>query len=84
MHSAHLYYRYGIRIEEKERLFREQQGLCKLCAFPLPESIYKCHTDHNHDTGTIRGLVHRACNYLIGLVERNPECFAQLKRYLKE
>jgi hypothetical protein len=40
-----------------------QGGLCPLCLKPIDMSIPKEGvTDHDHDTGRVRGVLHRSCN----------------------
>lgn len=41
----------------------EQGGLCPLCGHPIDLRIPKEGVvDHNHDTGEVRGVLHRSCN----------------------
>lgn len=41
----------------------EQGGLCPLCGKPIDLTIKgEGVIDHNHDTGEIRGVLHRSCN----------------------
>lgn len=41
----------------------EQGGLCPLCGYPIDLRIPKEGVvDHNHDTGEVRGVLHRSCN----------------------
>src|SRR5258708_35254202 len=63
--------RYGISLEQKREMFDSQKGLCKLCGEPLPADFRKAHTDHDHATEVVRGLVHWSCNRFIGLLENN-------------
>jgi len=44
-----------------------QDGTCPWCMKPLGEG--KLVIDHDHKTGTIRGLVHASCNGQIGKLE---------------
>lgn len=47
----------------------EQDGLCKLCHKPVDMTIKgEGVTDHNHDTGEIRGVLHRSCNAAEGKI----------------
>jgi len=61
---------YGITIEIYEEMFAEQNGLCGICSSP-PTTV-RLDTDHNHDTGEVRGLLCRKCNMAIGLLHDNP------------
>ncbi len=46
--------------EERERLLKEQDCICPLCG----QEINPCDAalDHDHDTGHIRGVLHKVCN----------------------
>lgn len=52
------------------RLLKEQGGLCPLCGTAIDMSIRaSACLDHNHVTGEIRGVLHRACNAAEGKVK---------------
>ena len=62
------------------QLLQAQKGLCALCGEGiLPGSAV---LDHDHDTGHIRGVLHRGCNALEGQIvnslPRNQITEAQL------
>lgn len=79
---------YGITKEEYEQMIEEQDGKCALCG---KEFVYeRLHNfepciDHNHETGQIRGILHRRCNIGIGQfnddVDKLEEAVDYLKRY---
>ena len=51
------------------RLLKEQDGLCPLCRKPIDltekgEGVL----DHDHDSGRIRGVLHRSCNAAEGKI----------------
>jgi len=47
----------------KLRQLQAQGGLCPLCGKPIDLKIPKEGVvDHDHDTGEIRGILHRSCN----------------------
>lgn len=51
------------------RLHKEQGGLCPLCSHPIDLSIKgEGVLDHDHDTGHIRGVLHRSCNAAEGKI----------------
>lgn len=51
------------------RLCKEQGGVCPLCRKPIDLSIKgEGVIDHDHDTGRIRGLLHRSCNAAEGKI----------------
>lgn len=66
VHSNHLKGRYGITLEDKKAMLIQQEGLCAICKKELGGNFTKIHTDHNHETGKVRGLLCRYCNYGMG------------------
>ncbi|AGZ17269.1 putative DNA endonuclease VII [Proteus phage PM16] len=51
------------------KLLKEQGGLCAVCLKPIDLSIKgEMVLDHSHDTGLIRGVLHRSCNSSEGKV----------------
>lgn len=59
---------YGITVEDYDRMFEEQKGLCKLCG-RNPHTKTRLSVDHNHATGQVRGLLCVPCNRSLGLLE---------------
>lgn len=57
----HLRRRYAIDLEQFDRLFAQQRGLCAICHTDPAE-----HVDHDHDTGAVRGLLCNTCNVGLG------------------
>ena len=60
---------YSAVAPTREQLLADQGGKCALCG--LPCSSDEAVLDHDHDTGAIRGALHRGCNALLGKVENN-------------
>jgi hypothetical protein len=51
------------------KVLREQEGLCPLCGKPIDLGIKgEGVLDHDHDTGRIRGVLHRSCNAAEGKI----------------
>jgi hypothetical protein len=66
----------------KESKYKEQQGKCALCGEDLPTNFRRAHWDHNHATKQFRGLVHNACNIIIGYVEVHPGLIQKAQEYI--
>lgn len=49
--------------------FEQQRGLCAFCGLAIDANSNRTHLDHSHVTGRKRGLVHAACNIMIGGLE---------------
>lgn len=75
--SAHLKYQYGITIEQYNKMFIAQNGICAICEMPERSissksgNVKKLSVDHNHDTGEIRGLLCEKCNRGIGYLDES-------------
>lgn len=53
----------------RARQLKEQGGLCPLCGKPIDLTIKgEGAIDHDHDSGEIRGVLHRSCNAAEGKV----------------
>lgn len=51
------------------KMLKEQGGQCPLCFLPIDLTIKgEGVIDHDHDTGRIRGLLHRSCNAAEGKI----------------
>lgn len=73
--TRNLLLRYGIDYATVQALLLAQHGRCALCGDAFTKSG-PC-VDHDHETGSVRGLLHRGCNIALGTVERvGPEAFA--------
>lgn len=56
--------KYGITPEDYDALFVAQDGKCAICL--KPPKVFRLHTDHDHKTGTVRGLLCVSCNTKLG------------------
>lgn len=78
MHNSMLRSRYGITLEERQRMYAEQQGKCKICGEAAPLGV-----DHAHDgTKRVRGLLCVRCNTGIGLFREDVEIMRAAIAYL--
>jgi hypothetical protein len=60
-HGRRLEETYGISSTEYDRLLRLQDGRCAICR-NRPRTI-RLATDHDHQTGAVRGLLCKRCNH---------------------
>lgn len=76
---------YGIDSKEYERLLETQGKKCAICgSFRAGGKRVHFDIDHNHTTGAVRGLLCRACNYLIGNAKENVELLHSAIKYLEK
>ena len=66
--------KYGITLDEYDKLFEEQKGVCAICKQletkkHVTGAIYRLSVDHNHKNGIIRGLLCKRCNIILGQFE---------------
>lgn len=81
--NAHLVRKFGLTLEQWEKKFDEQGRKCASCPATESGSRYGWHTDHDHKTGRFRGILCRACNIALGLVEDDVEHLKFLIAYLE-
>ena len=69
--------KHRLRAEHIPILLEWQNGLCPICLRPDPPFL-----DHDHKTGSIRGMLHPRCNMVVGLLENSPDLVQRAKAYL--
>jgi hypothetical protein len=79
--EGHLRRKYGITVDDYERMLVEQSGGCAVCAAPPPERG-SLHVDHDHETGAVRGLLCVSCNNAIGAFREQYALFQRAADYL--
>jgi hypothetical protein len=58
--------KYGITIDDYNRMFTEQGGVCAICSEAEAGNPYGVlEVEHDHATGVVRGLVCHPCNNAI-------------------
>jgi hypothetical protein len=78
----------GISIEEYQRKWDKQHGLCAIC--DQPETTVKkgklmpLYVDHNHATEQNRGLLCAKCNFALSRLEEIPLWHERALAYLAE
>jgi hypothetical protein len=71
---------YGISLEEYEKLFENQNGVCAICLNPPGNKMLS--VDHCHNSGKIRGLLCHTCNSGIGMFKENKTFIKRAWEYL--
>lgn len=93
--SKWLQCRYGITIDKWMALYRKQRGCCATCRRRIrclaldgtrvwDDTGEITHTDHDHDTGDVRGLLCRWCNAVVNkhmTADALRNCAAYLERW---
>ena len=87
--NKHLVRKYGITLEEYNRRFREQKGVCAICGKEestrrrkiSPENE-RLAVDHCHETGVVRGLLCFKCNTAIGSLGDTQDQIMKVINYL--
>ena len=80
--SYRLMRQYGIDVPEWNELFASQGGCCAICGTQQPIGRANWHTDHDHKTGAVRGILCRGCNHGVGNFRDDPELLSAAIEYL--
>jgi len=73
--------KYGISLEEYDLLFKSQGKTCAICK-SKKSSGKGWHTDHDHKTGAIRGILCHFCNLALGHFKDDPDIMKHSIKYL--
>jgi hypothetical protein len=84
--SYRLKKKYGITLDDYDKMIKEQKGVCKTCKTNELSSTSDKYfaVDHCHKTGKVRGLLCGPCNSALGMVKENIETLENLIKYLKD
>ena len=75
--------KYGIELEEYDRLLEGQQSVCAICKQPDPAGR-RLAVDHCHYLGHVRGLLCFHCNVAIGNLKHDVELLKSAIAYLEK
>jgi len=81
--SYRLKSKYGIDSSEWMALLDEQDGVCASCG-EEEMSFNKYHTDHDHDTNRVRGILCHNCNVALGHLKDDPRRIRLLAEYIEQ
>lgn len=80
--NMYLKYTYGITVEERNNIFASQGEVCAVCKVSTPGWKHGWHTDHDHSTGKVRGVLCHGCNTGIGKFKDSLELLQAAAAYL--
>ena len=75
--------KYNLTPEQWEAIFNAQERRCAACHSLDPRGGTGWHTDHNHKTKTVRGILCSKCNLALGLVDDSIEILRGLIQYME-
>jgi hypothetical protein len=75
--------RYGITKEQRDEMFEKQGKVCAICKSPSPKSKTGWHTDHDHATNKVRGILCHSCNTAMGSLQDKVEVLQSMIAYLQ-
>ena len=75
---------YNLTIEEWNVMFDRQGRLCAVCRSPHSgrKNGQWC-TDHDHKTGSVRGILCNGCNMALGQIKDDPQRLRMLAEYVE-
>jgi hypothetical protein len=74
----------GATQEIIEEIWKHQGGVCGLCGKEIEGGMNVADLDHDHLTGVLRGLIHRHCNILLGILRDDAVWMKQAAAYLEK
>lgn len=78
---GHQKHYYGITVEQRDALFVAQGSCCAVCK-STEHGGRGWHTDHDHETKQVRGILCHPCNLALGNVKDRIEILQALIEYL--
>lgn len=75
---------YGITIENFDKMFEDQKGLCACCGASHVDFKRRLHVDHHHVSNQVRGLLCTRCNPGLGYFEDSIEKLEMAINYLRK
>jgi hypothetical protein len=85
--DSHLRRTYGIGLEQFYDIMEEQDYSCKICSVYIEEFAdkikHRACVDHDHKTGSIRGVLCHSCNRGLGAFRDSPAIIRKAADYLQ-
>ena len=84
-YKSQLKQRFGMTLEDYDRMLMEQNGKCFICDVHHTEAVRgKLNVDHCHTSGKVRGLLCFNCNTALGKFKDDIELLEKAIAYLKK
>lgn len=74
--------KFGITRIEYDAWLKRQHFKCAICRTHMNLLSRSLAVDHDHETGTVRGLLCSACNTALGLIKEDPVWLRAAAKYL--
>lgn len=75
---------YGITLKDYNSILVSQNNSCAICNRDASLFKKRLSVDHNHKTGTVRGLLCSSCNGVLGRFKDDPQLFISAANYLSK
>lgn len=79
----HLQRTYGLTPEDKSAMRAVQGDACAICQEPFDKNERAGYVDHDHETGKVRGILCKYCNWGLGHFKDNPRLLDLAAIYLR-
>lgn len=79
-----LKHKFGITLDQYNKMFEEQQGCCAICGKHQTEFKRRLAVDHNHKTGKVRALLCDKCNWALGMLNEKVCVMKNMILYLEK
>jgi len=76
--------KYGLTLEEYNKMFEEQGGCCKICKTHQSDLTRSLSIDHCHSSERVRSLLCGNCNVGLGNFKDNIDLLKEAIKYLEE
>jgi hypothetical protein len=73
---------FGLTPAEYDAMLLAQGGMCAICGAAPFEGAKRHPVDHDHETGTVRGILCGRCNRALGLFQDDREILTRAIAYL--
>jgi hypothetical protein len=77
-----LFREYNLTYDAYLKIKNQQNNICAICGYPLSDGM-NSHVDHDHASGSVRGILCRWCNIGLGNFKDSIQTLENAIEYLK-